>query len=179
MQIIIEIFNIFFFGPIVNLLVAFLRALQAIGVPGALGFSIMLLTIAIRLAIWPLFSKQKRSMSKMNELKPHLDKLKKKHGDDKQAYMKAQMALYKEHGVSPMGGGVPSIIQIPIFFFLYQTIFSFFAASGLESINNVLYIASWKIKTSPSLDFFGLNLADKPSDFARIGFLVLLLPVVT
>lgn len=175
-----DIFNTIFFAPIVNLLVLILRGFEAIHLPGALGFSIIILTILIRLLVWPFMATQLKSAKKMAELKPHLDVLKQKHKDDKKALAAAQMALYKEHGVNPAGGCLPSLIQIPIIIALYQTISAFFGgANGLSRINNSLYVPSWHLNTPPDLNFFGVNLASKPSEFASLGGALLLIPIVT
>lgn len=180
MQIIGDIFNFLFFAPIVNLIVFVIRLLQGSGIPGALGLSIILLTVGIRALIWPLMATQMKSAKKMADLKPHLEELKKTHGSDKQALAAAQMALYKEHGVNPAGGCLPVLIQIPPMIAIYQVIFAFFQGEkGLSRINNVLYNPDWKLSSIPDLNFFGLNLAVKPSDFQTAGFLVLTIPVIT
>lgn len=180
MQVIADLFDLLFFAPIVNLLVLILRSLQALGVPGALGLSIIILTVVIRLLIWPFMSTQLKSAKKMADLKPHLDELKRKHQADKQALASAQMALYKEHGVNPAGGCLPALLQIPIVIALYQAILAFFGDSqGLERINNLLYLSAWKLEASPNLGFLGFSLGDKPADFFRIGPVLLLVPIVT
>lgn len=180
MPIIGDIYNALFFAPVVNLIVFVIRLLETAHIPGALGFSIILLTIGIRALIWPLMSTQMRSAKKMADLRPHLEELKKKHGSDKQAMAAAQMALYKEHGINPAAGCLPVLIQIPPMIAIYQVIFAFFQGdAGLTKINNVLYNTSWKLVSIPDLNFFGLNLAIKPSDFQTVGLMVLLIPVVT
>lgn len=179
MQIIIDIFNLLFFGPIVNLLILILRTLESFSIPGALGFSVIVLTILIRILVWPFMASQLKSAKKMADLKPHLDVLKKNHGSDKQALAAAQMALYKQHGVSPAGGCLPALVQFPVLIALYQTIYAFFETHGLDRINSVLYNSSWHLSSSPSSDFFGINLASKPSDFTSLGFGLLLIPIVT
>lgn len=180
MQIIGFIFNTIFFGPVVNLLVLILHGLETLRVPGALGFAVIILTIIIRLLVWPLMSSQMKSLKKMNELKPHLDELKAKHKDDKQAFAAAQMALYKQHGVNPAGGCLPMLIQFPILIALYQSISAFFGGGvGLERLNSVLYSPAWSLKVAPDLNFFGVNLATKPSDFTHLGVFLLLIPVLT
>ncbi|MBI3485828.1 membrane protein insertase YidC, partial [Candidatus Daviesbacteria bacterium] len=116
----------------------------------------------------------------MAELKPHLDELKKKHGSDKQAFAKAQMDLYKEHGVNPAGGCLPTLIQLPVLIALYQSIFAFFSGSaGLQRINNLLYFPAWHLDKAPQASFLGFNLAHKPSEFASAGIFLLAIPAVT
>lgn len=178
MQVIGDIFNTFFFGPVLNLLVGIYQALHFLHLPGAFGFAIIILTILIRLLVWPIMTSQLKSAQKMAELKPHLDALKEKHKNDKKAFAAAQMALYKEHGVNPAGGCLPSLIQIPIIIALYQTIFAFFSdGQGLVRINEALYFSSWHLTSSPNLSFFGLNLATKPSQFPLST--LLLIPIIT
>ncbi len=174
------LFNLVFFGPIVNLLVLILRTLEILHIPGALGFSIIILSVLIRMLVWPFMSSQLKAARKMAELKPHLDELKRKHGSDKQAFASAQMELYKEHGVNPAAGCLPSLVQMPVLWALYRSIFAFFSGqSGLSQINSILYIPAWHLKSVPNLTFFGLNLATKPSDFMHLGYLLLLIPLVT
>lgn len=180
MTIIISIFDTLFFKPIVNLLIILEGSLASLGVPGSLGIAIILLTIIIRMLVWPFMASQIKMSKKMAEIKPHLDALKLKHKDDKQAMAKAQMELYKEHGVNPAGGCIPALIQLPVFIALVNTISVMFnSQGGLEQVNNLLYSASWQLKALPNPDFFGLNLASKPSEFATQGYLLVLIPVLT
>lgn len=180
MQVIGDIFNTFFFGPVANLLVLIINGLYALHIPGAFGLAIIILTVIIRLLVWPFMATQLKSAKKMSELKPHLNALKIKHKGDKQALGAAQMALYKEHGINPAGGCLPTLIQIPIIWGLYQTIMAFFDdQSGLEKINSVLYPISEHLTQVPDLHFMGLNLAIKPSQFGQFGVLLLLVPIIT
>jgi YidC/Oxa1 family membrane protein insertase len=84
------------------------------------GLVIALLTIIIRLLISPLTYQSYLSGAKMKLLKPEIDELKKKYGDDKQAFGMEQMKLYRSAGVNPLGGCIPALLQIPIFFALYN-----------------------------------------------------------
>jgi len=89
------------------------------------GIVIALLTLFIRLLISPLTYKSYLSGAKMKALRPEIAKLKAKHGDDQQAMSMDQMKLFREAGVNPLGGCIPALFQIPIFFALY----SFFNAN--------------------------------------------------
>lgn len=175
---IIFLFNTIFFGPIVNVLILLYKLLEMINFPGALGFSIVILTVLIRFLVWPFTAAQVKSAQKMASLKPLLDELKGKHKDDKQAFASAQMALYKEHGVNPAGGCLPALIQIPVFIALYQAILNVFPTSGgnLESINKVLYSSWLHLSSAPDPNFFGLSLAVKPSD---LGLALIGVPLIT
>lgn len=179
MQIIYNIFDHVFFAPIVNLLIGILHTLDLYHISGSLGFSIIILTILIRLLIWPLMSSQLKSAKKITELRPHLDHLKAKHKEDKQALASAQMALYKEHGVNPAGGCLPLLIQFPIIIALYQSILALFSGD-LSKLNQFIYIDSWKLTASPSMNFFGLSLGAKPTEFFATNMVVALaVPLVT
>ncbi len=179
MNVIIDLFNLVFFGPVINLLVLIFQGLQALHLPGALGFSIMVLTVLIRILVWPFMSSQIKATKKMAELKPHLDALKGKHKGDKQALAAAQMALYKEHGVNPAGGCLPAVIQIPVFIALYQAIINILPGGNINNINSLLYLPQFKLPATLDPNFFGLNLGIKPSEFGSQGFLLLLVPLVT
>src|SRR3990167_9959264 len=141
-----DIFNLIFLGPVINLLVLIFQGLSAIHIPGALGFSIMILTILIRLLVWPFMASQIKATKKMSDLKPHLDALKIKHKDDKKELATAQMALYKEHGVNPAGGCLPAVIQIPVFIGLYQSILKILPGldSNIHYINSLLYFPQYR-----------------------------------
>ncbi len=85
----------------------------------SMGIVILLLTLFIRLLTSPILYKSYVSGAKMKALKPEIDKLKEKHGEDKQAFSMDQMKLWKSAGVSPLGGCLPALLQIPIFMSLY------------------------------------------------------------
>ncbi|MEI9808293.1 MAG: membrane protein insertase YidC [Bacteroidota bacterium] len=95
------------------------------GFVGSFGIVIALLTLFIRLVISPLTYKSYLSGAKMKALRPEIALLKEKHGGDQQAMSMDQMKLFREAGVNPLGGCIPALLQIPIFFAL----FSFFSSS--------------------------------------------------
>ncbi len=84
------------------------------------GWVIALLTLFIRLVTSPLTYSSYLSGAKMKALRPELDELKKKFGDDQQGFAMEQMKLFREAGVNPLGGCIPALLQIPIFFALYS-----------------------------------------------------------
>lgn len=92
---------------------------------GNFGLVIALLTLIIRLVISPLTYKSYLSGAKMKALRPEIATLKAKHGADQQAMSMEQMKLFREAGVNPLGGCIPALLQIPIFFALY----SYFSSS--------------------------------------------------
>lgn len=83
------------------------------------GVAIILLTILIKAAFYPLSAKSYRSMAQMRELAPRLEALKQKFGDDRQKMQHAMMELYKTEKINPMSGCLPILLQIPVFIALY------------------------------------------------------------
>lgn len=112
----VKYINRFIILPVFNFLASII---------GHYGWVIALLTLFIRLVTAPLTYKSYLSGAKMRVLRPELDAVKKKFGDDKQGFAMEQMKLFKEAGVNPLGGCMPSLLQIPIFFALY----SFFSSN--------------------------------------------------
>jgi YidC/Oxa1 family membrane protein insertase len=94
------------------------------------GWVILLLTLFIRLVTAPLTYSSYLSGAKMKALRPELDILKKKMGDDQQGFAMEQMKLFREAGVNPLGGCIPALLQIPIFFALYSFFNSEIALRG-------------------------------------------------
>lgn len=94
------------------------------------GWVVFLLTIFIRLVTSPLTYSSFLSTAKMKVLKPELDEIKKKTGEDQQAFAMEQMKLFREAGVNPLGGCIPALLQIPIFFALYSFFNSNIALRG-------------------------------------------------
>jgi YidC/Oxa1 family membrane protein insertase len=84
---------------------------------------IVVLTILIRMVTYPLTIQQMRSSKKMQELQPQLKKIQEKYKDDREKLSQAQMQLYREAGVNPVGGCLPLLIQYPILIAMYQAIF--------------------------------------------------------
>ena len=92
------------------------------GFTGNIGVAIIVLTIIIQLILIPLRLPSLKSARKMRDIKPKIDALKDVHGEDKMALAQAQMALYQEHGISPLGGLLPTLLSIPIIIALYQVL---------------------------------------------------------
>lgn len=86
------------------------------------GVAIILLTVVIKAAFWPLTAKSYSSMEKMKKLQPMMTKLREKHADDKETLNKEMMGLYKTYGVNPASGCIPILVQLPVFFGLYQAL---------------------------------------------------------
>lgn len=95
------------------------------GLVGSKGIVILLLTLIVKAAVFPLTYKMLHSQSKMGALKPQMAKLREKYKDDQQKVQMETMKIYREYGVNPAGGCFPMILQMPIWFALYR----FFPAS--------------------------------------------------
>jgi len=89
---------------------------------GSFGIAIIIMTVVIRSAMYPLTAKQLHATRAMQEIQPRVAELQKKYGKDKQRLAQEQMSLYKEQGISPAGCVVPMLIQMPIWIALYQSI---------------------------------------------------------
>ena len=89
------------------------------GIVGNYGIAIIIVTILMRILIFPLTLKQEKSMKKMKEIQPEVDKIREKYKDDPQTLNQKTMEIYKENNVNPMGGCLPILIQMPIFVALY------------------------------------------------------------
>lgn len=109
----------FLIAPI-NTLLIFLYGLSGQN----LGFAIILLTLIVRGVLVPVTIPSLKSAKKLQELKPHLDKLKEKH-KDKQKLQLATLELYKQHGINPAAGCLPQIAQLLVLIALYQVFINF------------------------------------------------------
>lgn len=89
---------------------------------GNWGIAIILLTVLVKTALFPLTIKQMQSMAKMKELKPELDRINELYGDDREKKGAAIMELYRKRGVNPMAGCFPVLLQLPIWFSLYASL---------------------------------------------------------
>ena len=89
------------------------------GLVGNWGWSIILLTILVKLILWPLSSKSYRSMAKMRVIAPEMQRMKEEFGEDRMRFSQEMMALYKREQVNPLSGCLPLILQMPIFLALY------------------------------------------------------------
>ncbi len=86
------------------------------------GIAIIILTILIKIIFWPLGNKSYQSMKEMQKLQPKMAALREKYKDDKARLSQESMALYKTHKVNPLGGCLPMLVQIPVFFGLYKAL---------------------------------------------------------
>lgn len=111
-----------FVGFLENVLLTFFNWFHGLSVPGAAGLAVILFTIVARLVILPLTLKSLQSTRKIQELQPQLKELQRKYGKDQQKLTEETMKLYKEYKVTPVGGCLPMLIQLPIFLGVYQAV---------------------------------------------------------
>src|SRR3990167_1504673 len=177
-----NLFNSLLIIPILNVLTGLYNLLLLLKIPGALGFSLILLTVLIRLILHPLTVKQLESAHKMSRLKPELDKLQQKFKDDKQKLHQEQLRLYQEAGINPAAGCLPLLLQMPILIALYNLFFQILSNGNMSKVvaevNKAVYFPFLKIQ-SFDLSFFFLNLSSKPSDWQKSGWWLLAVPVIT
>ena len=96
---------------------------QIHGVIPNYGIAIILLTLCTKILLWPLGNKSYKSMSEMKKLQPLMTEIREKHKGDKQKMNQELMALYRTYKVNPMGGCLPMVLQIPVFFALYRMLY--------------------------------------------------------
>jgi YidC/Oxa1 family membrane protein insertase len=124
-----SLWNLLLLDPMINALLFIYNLL------GSYVLAIFLLTALIRVITYPLTQQQQRSARRMQDLAPELEKLKKKYGKDREAMAAKQMELYRENGVNPASGCVPTLIQFPIIIGLYRAITLSLAGSPSQLLN--------------------------------------------
>ncbi|MEM6960430.1 MAG: membrane protein insertase YidC [Myxococcota bacterium] len=108
------------FDFIAEWLVLFLRWIFEI--VGNWGVAIIVMTLIVKLALYPLTEQSFQSMAKMRLLKPELDRINELYGDDREKKSAAMMELYRKQKINPLGGCLPTLLQMPVWFALYQSL---------------------------------------------------------
>jgi len=106
----------FFTRPIFNILEVFYKLV------GNFGLAIMLLTVVLKLILYPMADKSYESMAKIKKIQPEVEKLKAKHKDDPAKQQQEMMQLYAKEKINPMMGCLPMLVQIPVFYSLYKVL---------------------------------------------------------
>lgn len=136
--------------------------------------AISALTLTVMLALFPLTLKQTRSMLAMQRLQPEMKKLQAQHKGDSQARNEAVMALYKEHGVNPMAGCLPMLLQMPVFLVLFRVLRGLSHMSGevaqpkYVGKNTDLYRDL--VASGGHMKSWGFDLAENAAAAAKHGF---------
>lgn len=130
---IFNLFNLIFTFPIFNALMMLYRVL------GDFGVAIIVLTLIIRLILFPLTLKQLKSMKATQALQPQMAEIRKKYKDQR-AQAEAMQTLYKEYGINPVGGCLPLLVQMPVLFGLFYALSAVLrSAKTVQDINKLLY----------------------------------------
>jgi YidC/Oxa1 family membrane protein insertase len=116
-----DLINLGFFSPVARYLVGFLVFIHD-HVVSNWGVSIILMTITLRIALFPLTYKSLKSSIGMRKLKPEIDIINAKYKDDAQQKNLAMMELWRKNGVNPFGGCLPQLVQMPVWFAMYTTL---------------------------------------------------------
>jgi|SRR3989344_1327800 len=109
-------FYLIFYQPPLNALIFFYNTIAF----GNFGLAIILLTVLIRLLLFPVFHKSVKHQMVMQRLQPKIEKINREHKDDKEKKLKATMELYQEHNINPFSGFLLLLVQLPILIALYQ-----------------------------------------------------------
>ncbi len=158
-----------FISPFVNALMGFYNLF------GNLGWSVITVTVIIKLVLFPIIWPSLKSAKKMAELQPRLKKLQEKYGKDKEGLAKAQMDFYKQEGINPLSGCLPNLLQIAvliIFFSAFNLVIGVMEGKNkLVELNSHLIPA---IKVAENFkfnqDFMGMDLATTPAKLFGAGF---------
>ena len=165
-----EIWTMFFLQPMINSLLWLYSILW-----NNFALSITVFTIIVRLITMPLTIPQMNAAKKMKDLQPKLKELQKKFTGDKEGMSRAQMALYKEYGVNPLGGCLPTLVQFPIWIGLYQAISQVLAVNPLQvlQLSKNIYLRFPGLSQLIPLDdrFMWLNLG-RPDPYYILPVLV-------
>lgn len=130
MQFFIDIFNIFLYRPLFNVLVFLYEYL-----PGYdFGVAVIVLTIIIRFLLYPLMTQSIKSQKLLSDLQPKIQEIQSKYKNEKERQGQAMMELYKKEKINPFGGCLPLLIQLPILIALYQV---FWKGLRPEQLNNL------------------------------------------
>ena len=158
------------------------------------GWALIVFTFVVKLLLLPLGLKQQKSMTKMQAMQPKIAALQEKYKNDQQKLSQETMKLYKEYNISPMGGCLPMLIQLPVLFALYRVLYKpltymlHMAEGAITSLcaefaidmSNKNPMAQIQIAEKAHLidfDFFGLNLSANPNAEGWIS-IAMIIPVL-
>ena len=149
-----------------------LHAIQS--VVGNFGIAILLITLIVKAAFFPIANKSYKSMAQMKKLQPKMAELKERYADDRQELQKKTMELYKQEKVSPVAGCLPMLLQIPVFFSLYKTLFI-----TIEMRHAPFYLWIQDLSAPDPTNMFNLFglLPFTPPSFLALGVLPLIMGI--
>ena len=143
--------NTIIYKPLYNILIFLVGVLPGHNV----GLAIILLTVFVKLALYPFTAKSITAQIAMKEIEPELKNIKEKHKDDKKKIAEATMALYQQKGVNPFSGCLPILIQIPVIIGLYWVF------RGFYSINTDILYSFIHTPATYSMQFLIFDLKEK------------------
>ncbi len=140
-------------------------------VVGNYGWAIVVLTILVRVALWPLSASQTKSMQMMQILQPKMKQLQDRYKADPQKLQAEMMKLYKEYKFNPLGGCLPMLVQFPIFIGLYWALYNpHFMAFGDPTFLRFIHLKHTSVVSHAGLSFDGkMNIAEKQGGFMGFG----------
>ncbi|MFV3076539.1 membrane protein insertase YidC [Niveispirillum fermenti] len=157
------------------LTIPFFHALDFLGgLVGNFGVAILIFTVFLRLAFFPIANKQYEAFAKMKKLQPKMEELKKKHGDNREQLSMAMMKLYKEEKANPLAGCLPILLQIPVFFALYKVLYVTIEMRHAPFFGWITDLSA--IDPTTMFNLFGLIPWDPPS-FLHVGVWPLLMGI--
>jgi YidC/Oxa1 family membrane protein insertase len=115
----VDVMEFGMWAPVGRLLLKLMNGIHDVLWPHNYGIAIILLTILVRIVFWPITHKSTESMKKMQAIQPLVNAVRQRYKDNPQKQQQEIMALYKEHKVNPLGGCLPTLIQIPVFIALF------------------------------------------------------------
>ncbi|MDD5341656.1 MAG: YidC/Oxa1 family membrane protein insertase [Patescibacteria group bacterium] len=150
MSYIIYVYNLIFYQPTFNFLVWLYNVL-----PGHdIGLAIVLLTLAIRILLFPLFYQSIKSQKALQDIQPKIDEVRKKYKNDQQKQASEMMGLYKNEKVNPFSSCIPLLIQFPFLIAVYQSFGQGLSSKGLEMLYP--FVHNPGVISAISLGYFNL-----------------------
>lgn len=175
-----NLFDVLFIQPFLNVLVGIYHLLISVGIPYALGFSIIILTVLIRFLLFPFMQQSLKQQKKMQEIMPEINKLKDKYKDDPRKMQMEQMALFRTRGVNPASGCFLLLLQLPILIALYNVLLKVVHVKSLNDVNMYIYTDALKLNHIWDTSFFGLSLAKTPAELVtQFGPALFLVAIIT
>ncbi len=145
---VIALFHTAIYNPIYNALIALLSFVPG----GDVGIAVIILTIGVKLLLFPLAQQASKTQLIIKKIAPEIDRIKEQYKDDTQAQAMHTMALYREHGVRPFSSILLILIQLPIVIALYLV----FIRGGLPTIHTDLLYSFVRVPEHLSMNFMGL-----------------------
>ena len=159
---VISFWNLIFFHPILNILVGLYKVSG-----GNFGIAVILLTIILRLLLWPLLKAQIQSAKNMAKIQPRIKEIQKKYKNDVLKLREEQMKIFKEEGVNPAGSCLSVVVQFPFLIGVYEAII-IMSHNGATYINKLMYFPFLHYPSNYhyNLSFFVINVGKAAADFS-------------